>query len=99
MLKKSKKIGLFDELNLFYDLWFKSNGLVIYYEDLIKYPTKTINEVAKYFDLPHLNNKIELKKERYSRYPFWIYKYRKYKKIFVKILDYLGLKNFMKMLR
>lgn len=71
-LDASKKIGLLNDLEMFYSKWESTNDedknlKIIYYKDLINEPKEVINEVEEFFEIELSNDDITLLKERYSR--------------------------------
>jgi hypothetical protein len=70
-LKQTKQIGLYHDIWYFYQKWLsqtQENKLFIFYKDLLQDPTKTINDIGCFWELPTIKKNIILEKERYTRY-------------------------------
>lgn len=67
-LERAGQIGLLSSLEKFCDGWLEHSGskLVIWYEELIAEPTKTVNRVEDYLGLP-TSDKVDLVRARYTR--------------------------------
>lgn len=67
-LRKAQKVGLYENLQNFYDGWESHQGdkLVIYYDEVVNDTLGVVKKIEKYFNLP-VNAKVVLEQERYSR--------------------------------
>lgn len=69
-ISRAEEIGLTEDLQNFFNGWEcinDTNSLIVYYKELIKQPTKTINKVSKFFDLKSDFTNVMLERARYSR--------------------------------
>jgi hypothetical protein len=68
-IERAESIGLLDELRQFRQTWKQDTGrkLIITYQELTQSPQKTIARIEDYWDLPVVNQDVELAKERFSR--------------------------------
>lgn len=69
-LEKSKEIGIYQDLEFFYEEWIGcDDALIVHFEDLIAQPKRTINRIEDYWGLEHTERQIALQKKRYTRIP------------------------------
>ena len=65
------KKGLYSDLEFFYETWMslekEDDVLIIYYDDLIINPVKTINQIEEFWGAVKSEGNIVLARERYSR--------------------------------
>jgi len=84
-LSLAKEAGLYTELEQFFNLWKKEEGLntlIIDYNDLIKNPAIVVNQVLRFFEYPLQLKSVNLVKARYSRVSGLRKIFRKFRKKF-----------------
>lgn len=104
-IERAKEIGLYSDLEYFNRKWKENsdhNTLFIEYSDLIETPHTVLNKVEEFFNLPVTRNSFTLSKARYSRrnllIAYFFFLVAVFRKLIVKIITILGLKDTVKSL-